>query len=67
MPQIPIPRVGTLANLLDEARELVPEAAAVAVSAKTGAGLDELRSLLGQCGITVNVAVMPALPSNAMW
>jgi selenocysteine-specific elongation factor len=33
---------------LDEARELVPDAEVVAVSAKTGAGLDELRAALGQ-------------------
>src|SRR2546421_7263004 len=31
-----------------EARELVPEAEVVAVSAKTGAGLDELRAALGR-------------------
>jgi selenocysteine-specific elongation factor len=36
----------TLELALDEARELVPGAAAVAVSAKTGAGLDELRAAL---------------------
>jgi selenocysteine-specific elongation factor len=36
----------TLEIALDEARELVPEAAVVAVSAKTGAGLDELRAAL---------------------
>lgn len=33
---------------LEEARELVPEAEAVAVSAKTGAGLEELRSALAR-------------------
>ena len=33
---------------LDEARELVPNAQALAVSAKTGAGLDELRAALGR-------------------
>ncbi|MFL5967450.1 MAG: selenocysteine-specific translation elongation factor [Gaiellaceae bacterium] len=33
---------------LDEVRALVPEAAAVAVSAKTGAGLDELRAALAR-------------------
>jgi selenocysteine-specific elongation factor len=33
---------------LTEARELVPEAEAVAVSAKTGAGLDELRAALAR-------------------
>jgi selenocysteine-specific elongation factor len=37
----------TLALAVDEARELVPGAAVVAVSAKTGAGLDELRAALG--------------------
>ena len=38
----------TLELALDEARELVPEAEPVAVSAKTGAGLDELRGALGR-------------------
>jgi selenocysteine-specific elongation factor len=38
----------TLELALAEARELVPEAEAVAVSAKTGAGLDELRAALGR-------------------
>ena len=38
----------TLALALEEARELVPEAEAVAVSAKTGSGLDELRGALGR-------------------
>ena len=33
---------------LEEARELVPEAEAVAVSARTGAGLDELRAALAR-------------------
>ena len=36
----------TLELVLDEARELVPDAAVVPVSAKTGAGLEELRSAL---------------------
>src|SRR5437667_2373115 len=36
----------TLELALDEARELVPDGAAVAVSAKTGQGLDELRAAL---------------------
>jgi selenocysteine-specific elongation factor len=36
----------TLALAVEEARELVPGARVVAVSAKTGAGLDELRSAL---------------------
>ncbi len=38
--------VETLDLALEEARELVPDAPVVAVSAKTGAGLDELRSAL---------------------
>src|SRR6187397_3687485 len=36
----------TLELVMDEARELVPGAAVVAVSAKTGKGLDELRTAL---------------------
>src|SRR3989475_5249092 len=36
----------TLDLALDEARELVPEAKVVGVSAKTGAGLEELRAAL---------------------
>ncbi len=38
----------TLELALAEARELVPEAEVVAVSAKTGAGLDELRAALAR-------------------
>ena len=38
----------TLELALDEARELVPGAEVVAVSAKTGAGLDELRAALAR-------------------
>lgn len=38
----------TLELALDEARELVPGAEVVAVSAKTGAGLDDLRSALAR-------------------
>ena len=38
----------TLELALEEARELVPGAEVVAVSAKTGAGLDELRAALGR-------------------
>jgi selenocysteine-specific elongation factor len=38
----------TLELALDEARELVPGTAVVAVSAKTGAGLDELRAALAR-------------------
>jgi selenocysteine-specific elongation factor len=47
---------------LEEARELVPEAEAVAVSARTGAGLDELRAALGHAadGVVPRVASGPA-------
>ena len=47
---------------LEEARELVPEAEAVAVSARTGAGLDELRAALGHAadGVAPRVASGPA-------
>src|SRR5256885_9165407 len=38
----------TLALAIDEARELVPSAEVVAVSAKTGSGLDELRDALAR-------------------
>jgi selenocysteine-specific elongation factor len=38
----------TLELAVEEARELVPDAEVVAVSAKTGAGLDDLRSALAQ-------------------
>ena len=38
----------TLELVLEEARELVPGAEVVAVSARTGAGLDELRAALGR-------------------
>ena len=38
----------TLELALEEARELVPEAEVVAVSAKTGAGLERLRAALGR-------------------
>jgi selenocysteine-specific elongation factor len=38
----------TLALAVEEAHELVPEAEVVAVSAKTGAGLDDLRAALGR-------------------
>jgi selenocysteine-specific elongation factor len=43
----------TLALALAEAAELVPGGAVVAVSAKTGAGLDELREALGRVADTV--------------
>jgi selenocysteine-specific elongation factor len=42
----------TLELALDEARELVPGAEVVAVSAKTGAGLDELRAALARVPVT---------------
>ena len=43
----------TLELAVEEARELVPEAEVVAVSAKTGAGLDELRAALDRCAAEV--------------
>jgi selenocysteine-specific elongation factor len=43
----------TLELALSEARELVPEAEIVAVSAKTGAGLDELREALARAAEAV--------------
>src|SRR2546428_4532232 len=42
----------TLELALDEARELVPGAEVVGVSAKTGAGLDELRQALAPVPVT---------------
>ena len=50
----------TLELALDEARELVPEAEAIAVSAKTGAGLDELRDALGHAAELVFQKHKPA-------
>ena len=44
----------TLELALAEATELVPEAASVAVSARTGAGLDELRAALGRAAELVS-------------
>jgi len=41
----------TLELAVEEARGLVPEAAVVAVSAKTGAGLDELRAALADAAV----------------
>ena len=43
----------TLELACEEARELVPGAEVVAVSAKTGAGLDELRIALARAGVGV--------------
>ena len=43
----------TLELALDEARELVPGAAAIAVSAKTGTGLEQLRSALAAAAAVV--------------
>jgi len=52
----------TLELALEEARELVPGAETVAVSAKTGAGLDELRAALARVAdrITPRTAAGPA-------
>jgi selenocysteine-specific elongation factor len=46
----------TLELALEEARELVPGAAVVAVSAKTGRGLDDLRSVLARTAEAVERA-----------
>src|SRR5690348_976101 len=51
----------TLELAVAEARELVPEAAAVAVSAKTGEGLDELRSALAAAAVETE---RPAWPTR---
>jgi selenocysteine-specific elongation factor len=50
----------TLGLALDEARELVPGAEVVAVSAKTGAGLDELRAALARAAGERHTAEGPA-------
>src|ERR687886_2524310 len=49
----------TLELAVDEARELVPGAEVVAVSAKTGAGLDELRSALARASAASRSASGP--------
>jgi selenocysteine-specific elongation factor len=49
----------TLELAFAEARELVPEAAVVATSAKTGAGLDELRAELGRAAVEREEADAP--------
>jgi selenocysteine-specific elongation factor len=50
----------TLELALDEAHELVPDADVVAVSAKTGAGLDELRAALARAAAGVESARVAA-------
>jgi selenocysteine-specific elongation factor len=45
---------------VEEARELVPGAEVVAVSAKTGAGLDELRAALGRAAVETGQKEAPA-------
>jgi selenocysteine-specific elongation factor len=54
----------TLELALAEARELVPEAEAVAVSAKTGAGLDELLAALGRTADAAAEAARPDGPAR---
>ncbi|MFL6021237.1 MAG: selenocysteine-specific translation elongation factor [Gaiellaceae bacterium] len=49
----------TLELALAEARELVPAAEVVAVSAKTGSGLEELRAALARCAAETERAVAP--------
>jgi len=53
----------TLELALEEARELVPDAQAIAVSAKTGAGLDDLRVALAAAADTVE-APAPTGPAR---
>src|SRR4051812_18664784 len=55
----------TLELALEEAHELVPEAEAVAVSAKTGAGLDELRAALSRAADAARHA--PATSATRLW
>jgi len=50
----------TLELALEEARELVPAAEVVAVSAKTGAGLDELRAALARAAVQEERVAAPA-------
>ena len=52
----------TVELALEEARELVPGAEALAVSARTGAGLDELRAAIGRAadGVSPRAAAGPA-------
>jgi selenocysteine-specific elongation factor len=54
----------TLELALAEAQELVPEAEAVAVSAKTGAGLDELRAALARVADAADEASRPDGPAR---
>jgi selenocysteine-specific elongation factor len=49
----------TLELALEEARELVPEAEVVAVSAATGAGLDDLRAALGRASDELQAGTRP--------
>src|SRR3954462_4074242 len=51
----------TLELAVEEAQGLVPEAKVVAVSAKTGAGLDELRAALGEAAVD---SERPAWPTR---
>src|SRR5262249_3175596 len=55
----------TLALALDEARELAPDAEALAVSAKTGAGLDELRAALARAADRVEQRAGPT--ATRLW
>src|SRR5437762_3997086 len=55
----------TLELALEEARELVPEAEVVAVSARTGEGLDELRAALARAADAVERA--PGTSATRLW
>ena len=54
----------TLELAVEEARELVPGAEVVAVSAKTGAGLDDLRAALGRSADVVAQSNYPSAPAR---
>ncbi len=54
----------TLELALEEARELVPGAEVVAVSAKTGTGLDELRAALARAADLVAQSNDPSAPAR---
>jgi selenocysteine-specific elongation factor len=54
----------TLELAIEEARELVPAAEVVPVSAKTGAGLDELRAALARAADVVAQSNHPSLPAR---
>jgi selenocysteine-specific elongation factor len=54
----------TLELALEEARELVPEAEVVAVSAKTGAGLEELKTAIARQADSVTLSHLVSAPTR---